>query len=135
MSRWKRNLPILIAAAVVLIGFLELHYTQHQQQTRLHEIQTRLQEIQEQVDAIDREDSKALRKQLDELQLQIDSIGTSEEVTAPTVSAHKVVYVTPSGESYHERNCSSLANSETIWERTEAEAVAAGYTPCSRCNP
>ncbi|MDO5547131.1 MAG: hypothetical protein Q4F79_01445 [Eubacteriales bacterium] len=135
MKRWKQHLPILAVFLFAAIGFLATQYTQHQQWTRLREIQAALQEIQEQVDQIDREDSKALQKQLQELQTQIDSIGSSDEAEAPSVSSDKTVYVTPSGSSYHEKDCSFLANSETLWERTEAEAAGQGYTPCSRCNP
>lgn len=135
MKRWKRHLPVLAVLLLALVGFAEIQYTQHQQWTRLDEIQTKLQDIQEQVDQIDREDSKALQKQVDELQTQIDSIGSAEDISAPTVSSDKIVYVTPSGSSYHEKDCSSIANSETLWERTEAEAASQGYAPCSRCNP
>lgn len=132
MKRWRKALPALVVLLIVLIGFAELQYIQHQQWKRLDEIQNQLRAIQDQVDTIDRENSKALQKQIDDIQTQIDSM---EPGSAPTVSSDKTVYITPSGGSYHKKDCSFLANSKTIWERTETEAVSQGYTACSRCQP
>ena len=132
MKHWKRALPALIVLLLALFGFLELQYAQNRQWERLEQIQEQLRALQEQVDSIDREDSKALQKQIDELQAQLDSM---ESGSAPTVSSTQIVCITPSGGSYHKKDCSSLANSETVWERTEAEAAAQGYSPCSRCQP
>ena len=132
MKRWRKAIPVLAVLLVFLIGFAELQYTQSRQWERLDEIQDQLRAMQDQIDAVDREDSRALHKQLDEIQAQIDSMAPD---SVPTVSSGEIVYVTPSGGSYHKKNCSFLANSKTVWERTEAEAVSLGYTACSRCQP
>lgn len=130
MNLWKRRLPLLAILLLILLGFVRLQYAQHQQWIRLQEIQAGLQEIQEQVDQISREDTQTLQKQIDALQVQLDSIDTEA-----SVSAEKTVYVTPSGSSYHEAGCRAISDSETLWERTETEAVTQGYSPCSICNP
>lgn len=132
MKRWRKAIPVLAVLLVFLIGFAELQYTQSRQWERLDEIQDQLRAMQDQIYAVDREDSKALHKQMDEIQAQIDSMAPD---SVPTVSSGEIVYVTPSGGSYHKKNCSFLANSKTVWERTEAEAVSLGYTACSRCQP
>ena len=132
MKRWRKAIPVIAVLLIFLIGFAELQYTQSRQWERLDEIQDQLRAVQDQMDSIDRADSRALHKQLDEIQAQIDSMAPD---SVPTVSSGEIVYVTPSGGSYHKKNCSFLANSKTIWERTEAEAVSLGYTACSRCQP
>ena len=132
MKHWRKAIPVLADLLVFLIGFAELQCTQSRQWERLDEIQDQLRAMQDQMDSIDRADSRALHKQLDEIQAQIDSMAPD---SVPTVSSGETVYVTPSGGSYHKKNCSFLANSKTIWERTEAEAVSQGYTACSRCQP
>ena len=132
MKRWRKAIPVIAVLLIFLIGFAELQYTQSRQWERLDEIQDQLRAVQDQMDSIDRADSRALHKQLDEIQAQIDSMAPD---SVPTVSSGEIVYVTPSGGSYHKKNCSFLANSKTVWERTEAEAVSLGYTACSRCQP
>ena len=132
MKRWRKAIPVIAVLLFFLIGFAELQYTQSRQWERLDEIQDQLRAMQDQMDSIDRADSRALHKQLDEIQAQIDSMAPD---SVPTVSSGEIVYVTLSGGSYHKKNCSFLANSKTVWERTEAEAVSLGYTACSRCQP
>ena len=132
MKRWRKAIPVIAVLLIFLIGFAELQYTQSRQWERLDEIQDQLRAMQDQMDSIDRADSRALHKQLDEIQAQIDSMAPD---SVPTVSSGEIVYVTPSGGSYHKKYCSFLANSKTVWERTEAEAVSLGYTACSRCQP
>ncbi|MBQ7129188.1 MAG: hypothetical protein IJO19_04300 [Clostridia bacterium] len=44
-----------------------------------------------------------------------------------------VVYITEKGTKYHKKGCSYLRKS--CIEANLDEAVADGYTPCSRCNP
>ena len=132
MKRWRKAIPVIAVLLSFLIGVAELQSTQSRQWERLDEIQDQLRAMQDQMDSIDRADSRALHKQLDEIQAQIDSMAPD---SVPTVSSGEIVYVTPSGGSYHKKNCSFLANSKTVWERTEAEAVSQGYTACSRCQP
>lgn len=43
------------------------------------------------------------------------------------------VYVTKSGSKYHRDGCAYLSSSRI--EKSLEEAKAAGYTPCSKCNP
>lgn len=42
------------------------------------------------------------------------------------------VYITDTGSKYHRSGCSYLKSKHAI---SKADAVAAGYTPCSRCKP
>jgi hypothetical protein len=44
-----------------------------------------------------------------------------------------VVYVTRTGSKYHTADCSYLRYSSSPMNKREA--IAAGYTACSRCNP
>lgn len=52
---------------------------------------------------------------------------------AYTVPSDTVVYVTPTGECYHLRNCSYIQNSST--SLYISVAVEKGYRACSRCDP
>ncbi len=54
----------------------------------------------------------------------------------PTVyaaSGDTIVYITKSGEKYHSDGCSSLKKSKI--SIALKDAVAKGYSPCSKCNP
>lgn len=51
----------------------------------------------------------------------------------PTASGSDIVYITDSGDKYHRYDCQYLYNSSI--SMTRAEAIAAGYTACSVCNP
>jgi micrococcal nuclease len=53
--------------------------------------------------------------------------------TVKSSTADVTVYVTKSGSKYHMASCSSLRRSRI--SMSLKEACAAGYTPCSRCNP
>lgn len=44
-----------------------------------------------------------------------------------------IVYITKTGEKYHVENCSYLRQSKI--KTTKKEAIANGYTACSRCKP
>ena len=44
-----------------------------------------------------------------------------------------VVYITRTGKKYHKGDCSYLRQSKI--QTTKKEAIANGYTACSRCNP
>ncbi len=44
-----------------------------------------------------------------------------------------VVYITKTGKKYHKGDCSYLKQSKI--QTTKKEAIANGYTACSRCNP
>lgn len=50
--------------------------------------------------------------------------------TAPSQPQTYTVYVTATGSKYHRAGCSYLKSSRAI---SLADAIAAGYTPCSRC--
>ncbi len=45
----------------------------------------------------------------------------------------QTVYVTKTGSKYHSAGCSYLRRSAIAMDL--ADAIASGYTPCSRCNP
>lgn len=57
---------------------------------------------------------------------------TAETAYAYTVPSDTIVYVTNTGSKYHRAGCSYLKSSRSM---TIAQAVAAGYSPCSRCHP
>lgn len=52
---------------------------------------------------------------------------------AYSVPSDTVVYITPTGECYHLRNCSYIQNSST--SLYISVAVEKGYRACSRCDP
>lgn len=52
---------------------------------------------------------------------------------AYTVPGTTRVYITPTGECYHRKDCSYIKNS--FEESTVAAAEADGYRACSRCDP
>jgi|GEM_PF-2789865 biotin synthase-like enzyme len=49
------------------------------------------------------------------------------------VQKEAIVYVTRTGSKYHSSYCSYLRYSSIPMKKSEA--IAEGYTPCSRCNP
>lgn len=51
---------------------------------------------------------------------------------AYSVPDDTIVYVTNTGTKYHRENCSYLSSKRSM---TISRAEAAGYTPCSRCDP
>lgn len=53
-------------------------------------------------------------------------------VSRPSASE---VFATPTGKSYHRRECSSLTRAKSLREMTAAEAAAAKLKPCLRCKP
>lgn len=58
---------------------------------------------------------------------------TAPEVTEPPKIITDTVYVTPSGNKFHRRNCVYMKGKELIaLPRTEAEK---NYAPCKVCNP
>ena len=57
--------------------------------------------------------------------------GSKSIENTPTASV--IVYITNSGSKYHAKGCSYLKNEITELELDEA--LAKGYTPCSRCKP
>ena len=56
-----------------------------------------------------------------------------DEGYADALNIEDQVYVTFSGEKYHRSGCSYLNSSCIVISRDDA--IARGYTPCSRCNP
>lgn len=52
---------------------------------------------------------------------------------ADALGVQDPVYITFSGSKYHRSWCSYLSSSAILTSREEA--IARGYTPCSRCNP
>jgi hypothetical protein len=59
--------------------------------------------------------------------------GSGAAATTSQGDPNVTVYVTASGKKYHTQGCSSLRSSSIPMKLSDA--VAAGYTPCSRCNP
>lgn len=53
--------------------------------------------------------------------------------SSQTQNKEVTVYVTKTGEKYHSAGCSSLSKSQIPMSLSDAKA--AGYTPCSKCNP
>jgi len=56
-----------------------------------------------------------------------------EEKKPGVVSKDKIVYITKTGKKYHRGSCSFLRRRKI--PISLKDAVARGYTPCSRCNP
>lgn len=50
-----------------------------------------------------------------------------------TAVRQSVVYITKTGKKYHRGDCSYLRQSKI--QTTKKEAIANGYTACSRCKP
>ncbi len=55
-----------------------------------------------------------------------------EQSPPPAQTQEVTVYVTNTGSKYHNAGCSYLKSSNPI---SLSDAISAGYTPCSRCNP
>lgn len=58
--------------------------------------------------------------------------------TSSTINDEKklqIVYITQSGEKYHEPDCRYVKYNNTVEELTLGEAVEKGYTACKVCNP
>lgn len=53
-------------------------------------------------------------------------------ITTGAVSGD-TVYCTASGTCYHREGCSYIAGKSGLKTMSESDAVASGYTPCSRC--
>lgn len=62
-----------------------------------------------------------------------DSSPTSDNPSASSAFTTETVYVTKSGEKYHNDGCRYLKKSCIPIDL--ADAVAKGYTPCSKCGP
>ena len=60
-------------------------------------------------------------------------VSGSGSFIAPSTDQSYTVYVTNTGKKYHRAGCSYLKKSSN--PRSLSSAKAAGYTPCSRCNP
>lgn len=58
---------------------------------------------------------------------------TKEAYSSPRSSSNVTVYITASGEKYHEKGCSYLSTSAIPIALKTAQAD--GYTDCSRCRP
>lgn len=56
-----------------------------------------------------------------------------EDGYAEALGVQDPVYITFSGSKYHRSWCSYLSQSAIMTSRSNA--IARGYTPCSRCNP
>lgn len=54
------------------------------------------------------------------------------QTSSDPADASDIVYVTSSGTKYHRSGCSYLQSSRPL---SRADAIAAGYGPCSRCKP
>ena len=68
--------------------------------------------------------------------IMVMTVLTGILLPAPTVNAASgdtTVYVTKSGDKYHSDGCSSLKKSKI--SIALKDAVAKGYSPCSKCNP
>ena len=55
------------------------------------------------------------------------------ELEASQAQNNYTVYITKTGEKYHRDGCQYLRQSKIA--TTKQDAINAGYTPCSRCNP
>jgi hypothetical protein len=67
------------------------------------------------------------------LALSLTILGSMAVATTTPVTGQETVYVTKSGKKYHTATCNFVKNGKTPMKL--ADAVKAGYTPCSVCNP
>lgn len=58
---------------------------------------------------------------------------TKGKYAAPAYASNVTVYITMTGEKYHEKGCSYLSSSAIPINLEEAKAE--GYTRCGRCHP
>lgn len=62
--------------------------------------------------------------------------GTSDTFLTTDTAPEGTVWVTPSGEKYHEGWCRYVGGRHDLtYFHSSADAAAAGYEPCSVCNP
>ncbi len=47
----------------------------------------------------------------------------------------KIVYVTATGSSYHNRTCTYIKKAKTVYSCTRGEAKEKGYSKCKVCKP
>jgi micrococcal nuclease len=71
-------------------------------------------------------------KQAEEQKAIANKAGTSQQAKKSDLE-DAIVYVTKTGAKYHTGSCSYLSKSKI--PMSLKDAVAAGYTPCSRCRP
>lgn len=79
--------------------------------------------------AIEADDASNCSSSTSEQQRQQNSSAQSTDSSQPQTYT---VYVTATGSKYHRAGCSYLKSSRAI---SLSDAIAAGYTPCSRCKP
>jgi competence protein ComEC len=63
----------------------------------------------------------------------LDRASSSARYTAAAADASAVVYITDTGDKYHQSDCRYLKDSKI--ETTLTKAKTQGYKPCSVCKP
>lgn len=65
-----------------------------------------------------------------------DTVEESSQMSYSEIEENKKgdVYILSSGRKYHQLDCSSVKKAKGKKKVLEDDAVAYGYTPCSRCN-
>jgi len=108
----------------------ELNLQKQQLEEQLENVSSQKSELESQVNS--------LTTQNQELQNKVNSLSsTSSQSSAPKVESpvtnSYTVYITNTGSKYHRESCSYLKQSKIAID--ESDAIARGYTACSRCNP
>ena len=112
--------------------------------SQIEELQTNLVEMEEKISELESEiidyenqlkDATGTIAQqeatIDDLNEQLsEATESSNEPNIPPDNS-KYVYVTKTGTKYHRPWCSYLG--KTVFYMTPEDAIASGYTPCSRC--
>lgn len=76
---------------------------------------------------------QAQREAEEQARIQAEQQAAADQQAAQQQTQERIVYVTPTGEKYHDPNCRTLSRSKTLIPMTESEAIAAGYGPCGVC--
>ena len=155
--KFKRNVPaFVLALLLVFVGFgyvfvsndnteleAEVSYL-NEEIEHLNEVvdatqqtadnwQEKYNDVSRELASLERQiqDQEVLDAQIDQFENYVSN--SSNPAPTPEPQTSVTVYITNTGEKYHRWGCQYLWNSSIAV--TLNYALAAGYTPCSRCNP
>lgn len=155
--KFKRNVPaFVLALLLVFVGFgyvfvsndnteleAEVSYL-NEEIEHLNEVvdatqqtadnwQEKYNDVSRELASLERQirDQEVLDAQIDQFENYVSN--SSNPAPTPEPQTSVTVYITNTGEKYHRWGCQYLWNSSIAVALDYA--LAAGYTPCSRCNP
>jgi competence protein ComEC len=80
-----------------------------------------------------REEAKPQTEQVIPLQIKADQPPAHSEVEQKKEKKEVIVYITRTGEKFHRNGCQYLRRSKIPMDKKDA--IARGYSACSRCRP